>query len=299
MRQPSKDRWKLQKQLSILRKCARAADREASVNRDLIDSISSGEPYYLVAENLHYASAWDIARGVLALMNGADVKGGAICCGWRRSALDTACLAERCLPSTPPGVRRTQFSWFDTVRVAKMLLFSYSFGITRYIRLFGDFLSMLRNSRVLENPAAWITAPVAHLAYTLYLDSVGRLTEYVPTEAEKKMENLHSDYYSALVNVSDNNASQLYDMLLNFRMVATDTHKDPYDDLLFGILPIEFLAVRQYYQSKGVCQDFPHHEVLATPLLTLKWQADIEDPLYSEVKAYCCDKRPSLIEVLM
>lgn len=298
MRQ-SKDRWKLQKQLTVLRKCTSASDREASVNRDLLDSMSSEEPYYLVAENLHYASAWDAARGILALIAGDAAAGDQICSGWKRSALDVACLAERCLPSSPAGIRRTQFSWLDTTRVAKSLLFAYAFGITRYVSLFGEFLSMLRNGRVLERPATWIVAPVGHLAYIFYLDSVGKLLEYSPNEVERQSANSHSECYSAALNASDSNARHLYEMLLDFRMVETDTHKDPYDDLLFGILPVEFLAARRYYRSKGIHQDFPSHEMLTTPLLTLEWRDALDDPLYSKVRRYCCDRRPSLTQLLL
>jgi hypothetical protein len=294
-----KDRWKHQKHLSILRKCLKARDREESVKNDLITSMKSEEPYYLVAENLHYTAAWGAARGILATLDGTEVTGNEICSAWRRSALDVACLAERCLPSSPTGVRRTQFSWVDVVRVANMLLFSYSFNITKYINLFGEFLSMLRNGRVLENPKVWIDAPTAHLAYILYLDSCGRLSDFTPTEAEQKTKNLHSAYYVSMMQADNANANRLYEMLLEFRQSATDTYNDPYNDLLFGILPIEFMAAKRYYQSKGVKQGLPSHEMLTTPLLTLKWQSNIEDPLYATVKRYCCSKRPSLTGILI
>jgi len=302
MRKSKSDRWSLQRNVNIIRKTLSNKLLEAKSADAVVDSIVTNESYLTVAWNLHCSSAWLTARGIDKLLKKDQSGHQYITAGWKRSAFHKACQAERYI-NIQPSCRLPLVSWLTLVDISKMFLFSYTYNIEIYCSLFGKLLDNLWNDRsgILDRYVTWGDSPIEQLAYYLYMEKTNRLDSLPSKIFPSKIDFKDGErMLKCIQNGSSEDKMHLVSMLLAYRKKTSDTDYDAFDDLLFGLLPIEFLAIDKAINNSLHEFNPPiGHVMLKNPISQYKWDNSLDDALYHAAKAYCIAQHPALLEYII
>lgn len=283
MAKSPRDRWTLKPHVRVLKRCA--ADHATRdwflLEAETLAAEPDANPYDL-SRWLRGCGAWPTARGMLAILESNDPAAGAslVCTGWKYEALFQAVV------HMVPSAKR--LNCLDITRSACCLLFAIAMGRDSYAAHLGEALCRVADlgSKGVHDLRDWWVTPIDRLSLVVYAQFSGHPVVLPPRPVQLPNE---PDLASLAVECwhDEDRFPAVLDGLLRNRSATTDTDNDAFDDLCYGLLPIEFLAVSRVRVRDGLATTWPAHPLLATPVARMTWADDGEDLLFARVKARC------------
>jgi hypothetical protein len=305
------DRWTTKRGLKSFRGLLEVAKEEPGYLRDVEILVGSDneEMLGLLTEKFDFASAWQTARGALAVYDGDPGGWTLIQASMRREALRRLVRFGHhdSLKAQGFGGRKKPLPYaplmsFELSGICLALLYVIATREDACAKLLGDRLvGHLQQPDELFAPDAFEFTPFESFTALLYCrwkevrhDAVERLLSAPP-----RFSLLHSDVYRQVIQSwsSPDAFHEAVKGMVELRSKWTDREDEPWSVIPCNVVPVEFLALQRIREEKGQPFQLPDHPMLQTP-----WAAPPKgldqlpnDELWGRVVARCRHFVPSLV----
>ncbi len=276
------DRWTIKRGLGAMRRCLDAHEEEERLLKELAVFLESDNDRSLgdIIDTFSHSSAWLSVRGAVAIQKGEPAGWPLVQAGFRRQVLRYVVRFQEhdALKTQGYGASRkplpySPFSYLGLNDICLCLLYAIATHEDNCATMLGDCLVRhLQQSDDLFNPSLFEYTPFESFAVLLYCrwkdvryDAVEEFLSVPP-----HFSILHSEVYRHVIRAwsSGDSFQEAVAGMVGLRSKWTDHDDEPWPTFPYGVIAVEFLALRRVREEQAMSFRMPEHPMLQTPWAT-------------------------------